>query len=505
MAGGGLTSLPTDVEAATLPLGTVYLVFAGLITLYTSYLLYAVREGIIALLFKRKDLNDPNSNLELRDEHEIKQSTITWQDSSLSKEELRELMWRVWEDPYAAIAWAATRCYGGKKLADWMVVAARLLVSVTLTGVSIVFSVLASQDLAQTTGVLSERAWMAIVLSVVFLAAPLLTRTHDYQFITAVSALMTAAIAATTFALFARGNTPSSVNHSSIDREKALGAYGGILFMFGGHGGMPAYHAGMTQGKNFMRAVYLAYGFIMAIMLAIGVTGPVLYGAALESNLPDTFDHLGGAKRALTIFFIVHMVCAMPSLVGPVSGTVHRIRQEYIFCVQRRRIQEFGYTGLLPAKDDDDADSDSVSSTPTPPQPSSNDDSSEISRNNDPENIQRDKAVGMCPTFVFNAWQDYGAVCIVLGIVFVIAMAVRGAFLPVMGLLGATTITAVTFVLPCVFFYMFAQHEHNKRNLPPSRLSTRGHAIVCLVAGVSGLVAGVVATINNIQQLVDDD
>jgi hypothetical protein len=553
MMGGGLANLPASVEHARRALGFTYIVLAGLLSLYTSFLLNWLYIGMHKLL--------------RGDNTSVKMKSAQWPaNKSLSLDEVKMLRRMFRDDVYAAIAWTAVRCRGwgcslipNETLATAAAHIVRFLTCVTLMGVAIVFTVVTSIDMVELTHRLNLLQWMAIVTTLVLLLSPFFGHVKDYRYIGTVSALMTVGIVLTIIigmSMSYENEGHPDVEHEPFAGKDAIRAYGNILFMFGGHAGFPAYQSSMKKPRYFMRAVLIAYTFILTCMIAIALMGSFMFGNNLQANLPDTFEGVKRVVTAMTVFFVGHMVTAMGSVISPVAGTFRYVLSMYAFCVHRDKLKNGEKEGSS-SEGSSSLDTASTQSRATPPSvqtqrgsvtsadmtmvdeqysyaqaptatssslsPSMLASSFSSPRNGNTaettetttDQLQRTRHQVQQRTQQstrHNQQEDekdlqdsfmtrFRSLALVLGIVFGVAFSARQHFPVAMSYIGAIPISAVTFVIPCLLYITFYvnNRSHDEYRNHWTVHSNILHIILCSITVICSLLGSLSALVFDIK------
>ncbi|XP_071113717.1 uncharacterized protein [Haliotis cracherodii] len=202
-------------------------------------------------------------------------------------------------------------------------------INFTLFGVSVVFLLLASENiqslLADVHANVSFCYWLIIVAGVL---TPLswLGTPKDFWPV-AIGATVATSIACVV--LFSNILVDSHHNHHPVVHTPPgfltfFTAFGTICFAFGGHPAFPTFQADMKDESKFGRAVFFAYMIVLAMYLPVSTVGYFVYGKKLDPNVLQTVSS-GPMLYVVEIVITIHLLCAFIIVLNPFSQELEEI------------------------------------------------------------------------------------------------------------------------------------------------------------------------------------
>uniref|UniRef100_A0A2C9K492 Amino acid transporter transmembrane domain-containing protein n=1 Tax=Biomphalaria glabrata TaxID=6526 RepID=A0A2C9K492_BIOGL len=201
----------------------------------------------------------------------------------------------------------------------------RLIVSCainfTLFGVSVVFLLLASeniQSLIQDAGAnISFCYWLLIVagclLPITWLGTP-----KDFWPIAVGAVVATSVACCVILANIAEDSkTLPPAFYPKIDFKGFFFAFGTICFAFGGHPAFPTFQADMRNPEKFGKAIFIAYMIVLLMYLPVAISGYVVYGSHTQDNILQSVS-AGPMRYTVEILITLHLICSFIIVINPV-------------------------------------------------------------------------------------------------------------------------------------------------------------------------------------------
>ncbi|PVD28157.1 hypothetical protein C0Q70_10742 [Pomacea canaliculata] len=209
----------------------------------------------------------------------------------------------------------------------------RLLISIainfTLFGVSVVFLLLASQNVTAIVKHLFKLEWSfcywLLIVAAVLLPLSWLGTPKDFWPI-AVGAMAATSIACvilvTNMALDAK-KVPTVI-HGEVDLVSFAAAFGTICFAFGGHPTFPTFQADMREPAKFGKACLIAYLVVLLMYFPVASVGYFVYGTNIKDNILETVS-AGPMLTIVQVLITGHLVCSFIIVINPVCQEIEEL------------------------------------------------------------------------------------------------------------------------------------------------------------------------------------
>ena len=280
MAGGGILALPQGV-VQTGYIGTLVIVLAAAVSGYTGVLL----GDCWGFLLKHWPAEYASSHV---------------------------------RHPYPAIGLRATGM--------WMHHTVAILVDVTLFGVSTVFLLLTSENLADLfPGHLNYRIWIIIVAAALIPLAWLESPKDAFWIAIAASAFTAvASIIVFTLILIQGPSEGLHVYREPVTFESFCLGIATIVFAFGGHASFPTYQHDMKDTSKFWLAVIISYVIILLFYVPVSAVASEYFLNTVAGNVLQNLSS-GVASKIVKWMFTFHIFCGFIIVLNPVAQDVERL------------------------------------------------------------------------------------------------------------------------------------------------------------------------------------
>ncbi|RUS91106.1 hypothetical protein EGW08_001131 [Elysia chlorotica] len=201
-------------------------------------------------------------------------------------------------------------------------------INLTLFGVSVVFLLLASENLQQLVKDagkdISFCIWLLIAAAALCPTSWLGTPKDFWPI--AVGATVATSIACiiiiANIAVDAENAPPTF--HPDIDVKDFFMAFGTICFAFGGHPGFPTFQADMKEPQKFGKAIFLAYFILLLMYLPVAIAGYSVYGINADDNI--LLNLSGGPMQYIVeILITLHLFFGFVIVINPVCQEMEEL------------------------------------------------------------------------------------------------------------------------------------------------------------------------------------
>ena len=504
MLGGGVISLPYVIYETYWVFGGLMIIFGTILTSYTAYLLSELYLDICASNNPNKQTMNPHTGLlasQKQQNNEHVQNLTPMDDQSGSDVDYKNfnsyttynttttnnnnnndalahtgltpvfntfrgerfgsidsVIQEELNSPYIEIGKRVFPLFG-----EWFLTGC---VGITLIFVDVVFLVLCGmnvQTLLNDDNFLNNKIMSTQTICIMFFAFLTLVfsyfwyKVHDYQWfvwLAVFSSFLAIIMAFPVVAEYAPSSDKvSQLSLSDITLSNVIQAFGTIMFAFGGHAGFPTYqkNMGVKYQKYFNYSIIITYAYIFVMMFSFSIVITLLYGGDLKDNVLENLPDNNVFSKIITILITFHMFSATSTLVPPVCAILSKLIVKTSICVNNR----IRNNGTRPSR---------ISRISF--------DQLEV----DGENVE-----------IVQWWTPI----LVQFIAACIAIALQDNFLTVMGILGNTTVTLCTFVMPCLLYLV---HFKNRISMCSK--------IVCATGALAGVVIGIISVGSNINDLI---
>ncbi|CAG5130404.1 unnamed protein product [Candidula unifasciata] len=215
--------------------------------------------------------------------------------------------------PYPAIGQVAFGRFGR--------LVASCSINVTLFGVSVVFLLLASenlQSLVRNAGRDISFCYWLIIVAGALCPISWLGTPKDFWPI-AVGAVVSTSIACCLIVANAMydGKKLSPATYPEIQFESFFMAFGTICFAFGGHPAFPTFQTDMKEPEKFGRAIFIAYCIVLLMYLPVAICGYTVYGTQAADNILETMSP-GPMLYIVEVLITLHLFCGFIIVMNPV-------------------------------------------------------------------------------------------------------------------------------------------------------------------------------------------
>ncbi|KAK3798013.1 hypothetical protein RRG08_034574 [Elysia crispata] len=221
-------------------------------------------------------------------------------------------------------------------------------IDLTLFGVSVVYFVLASQNIQQLVRYagkdISFCIWL-LILAAALWPTSLLGTPKDFWPVS-IGALISTSVACILIVVKVTTDSGNAqpVSQPHLETKDAFMAFGTLCFAFGGHAVFPTIQVDMKEPKKFGKAVFIAYFILVLMYLPVAIAGYVVYDTSVHDNILLNLSkgpilYVVEVLITMHIFFgfiiVINPVCQeMEALVGvPSSFTYKRIVSRTVFMV----------------------------------------------------------------------------------------------------------------------------------------------------------------------------
>ena len=249
---------------------------------------------------------------------------------------------------------------------------------------------------------------------------------------------------------YAPNPRPHTPNITDVSWETYFETFGTIMFSFGGHAGFPSYQKNMHKYyKYFDYSLMIGYAYIFVAVVPFAVSMGLLYGNSVEPNI---LDNLPNNKWAIIIIILIttHMTTSLATLVPPVADILSSFVRVSLTKKNKNIIHN---TNKMEISND-----------------------SKLTNN-----IQNSLSK-------HNYWWSPILIQLICG---AMAVLLQDHFFIVMSLLGNTTITMCTFVMPSILYI-----KYFKNNISMTE------KIICWICVIIGIITGVTAVTNAVINLI---
>ncbi len=443
MLGGGVIALPYSISVLSPILGIFVLLFAGAMTLYTGWLLGDLFLHTKILHFDHEllgptelEMMEVYESTKSDDEHENEESTKSddeHEDDEHEDDEHEDEESTKSGEEHILFPSPPYAMIARESIGIWGECLTYGSQIITLIGVDVVFLILCGINIS----LMAEFSNVDLpVSSGIFIIALLsLFLSFLMSDVTHFSPLIWIAVFTTFTGIIFRwvSIVEFAPDHPAEPPEfswySCLEAFGVITFSFGGHAGFPSYQQNMKESyrKYFVISVSIAYAYILILEVPFCATVAILYKGDLGPNFLESLPSNNVVSFIILFLFTIHMLTAISTLVPPVAHNLFHLVRT-----------------LGPAMEE--------------------------------ENLI---VVSMCSPFIVQL------------IAVIIALTFRENFFFIMALLGNTTITLCTFILPAVFYL---NHPNIERTLI--------HEVACFLCIVFGTFIGGSSIIISIWSMV---
>ncbi|CAL1528940.1 unnamed protein product [Lymnaea stagnalis] len=201
-------------------------------------------------------------------------------------------------------------------------------INFTLFGVSVVFLLLASeniQSLVKDAGSdFSFCYWLLIVagclMPITWLGTP-----KDFWPI-AVGAVFATSIACCVILanIVEDSKALPTAFHPNIEFKGFFFAFGTICFAFGGHPAFPTFQADMRNPEKFGKAIFIAYMIVLLMYLPVAISGYMAYGINAQDNILLSVSS-GPMQYTVEILITLHLICSFIIVINPVCQEFEEI------------------------------------------------------------------------------------------------------------------------------------------------------------------------------------
>lgn len=201
-------------------------------------------------------------------------------------------------------------------------------INLTLFGVSVVFLLLASENLqllvSHAGKDISFCIWLLIVAA--FLCPTSWLGTPKDFWPIAVAATVATSIACVVIVANVSVDAQDAPRafQPDLDAKSFFMAFGTICFAFGGHPGFPTFQADMRQPEKFGKAIFLAYFILLLMYLPVAICGYSVYGVNSKDNILENLSE-GPMQYIVEILITLHLFFGFVIVINPVCQEMEEV------------------------------------------------------------------------------------------------------------------------------------------------------------------------------------
>ena len=241
---------------------------------------------------------------------------------------------------------------------------------------------------------------------------------------------------------------PGSPSVKDVQWTDYFTTYGTIMFSFGGHAGFPSYQKNMGKHyKYFNYSLLIGYGYIFIMLFPFSICMAFLYGNSVEDNVLSNLPDNNVGATVIKILITTHMSSGMATLVPPVADILSSFAR---MCCNKENSQIMDTEQIIQKAQ------------------------------NKPENVLKQNKT---------YWWSPIIIQLICG---ALAVLLQDHFFNVMSILGNTTITICTFVMPCV---LYVQYFKNKLSIIEN--------VLCWCCIIIGIATGIIAVTGAIIDIIN--
>uniref|UniRef100_A0A914UTC2 Amino acid transporter transmembrane domain-containing protein n=1 Tax=Plectus sambesii TaxID=2011161 RepID=A0A914UTC2_9BILA len=205
-------------------------------------------------------------------------------------------------------------------------------IDLTLFGVSVVFLLLASENihtfLEHFFSVEMDYCILVLIVAAVMLPITFLRSPKDFWPAVVCAMIMTSV--AVTLLIVGIGKDGAKYEATSVKpplkfREFFL-AFGTIMFSYGGHAAFPTIQHDMKRPAEFTKAVILAYIIIIVLYTPVSMAGFLVYGGNnnVTSNIIDSID-TEWIQQTTNILITLHVILSLVIVFNPINQELEEV------------------------------------------------------------------------------------------------------------------------------------------------------------------------------------
>ncbi|XP_035825951.1 amino acid transporter AVT1J [Aplysia californica] len=209
----------------------------------------------------------------------------------------------------------------------------RLLVScsinLTLFGVSVVFLLLASenvQSLVSHAGKDFSFCYWLVIVAAALCPIAWLGTPKDFWPIAVAAVVATSIACVIILANIIKDDLDNDVYvfRPNLNFTDFFMAFGTICFAYGGHPAFPTFQADMRNPEKFGRAIFVAYLIVLGMYLPVAIAGYVVYGSNAKSNILNTVS-AGPMLYIVQVLITLHLFCGFIIVINPVCQELEEL------------------------------------------------------------------------------------------------------------------------------------------------------------------------------------